>query len=519
MKKFTRFIFVSFLAIVCAVIFVVASSLWLPLEQAPVGTKRYPFAIEHVNIINVDSGTLARDMTVIVESGKITSINPSGVSAGVSVSGAEIKRIDGTGKYLLPGLWDMHTHSLKLSPQLHHPLFIANGVTSVRDMSGCMSEPESNWACINDRRQWTTEAVTGRRVSPRYVLQSSHQTNGGNEVPTGFPDYFRLQQPGDAEQLVTFYQQAGADFIKSYSELSPRQYHSLTTAASAANVAVAGHRPLKISLLEAIHAGQKSIEHPRLFHFECYRDSDSFRALADPIRHYNTELMQKLISEFDPDQCRHLMEQMADSNTWWVPTLGIIHNSANATNAAFLKDPRLSLIPAMARMLIWMPDLNRAAEDVSVHQAFYQQTLKHLKLASDAGVKLLVGSDSIDSYIFSGSSVHDEMARMVDAGLSTADVLRAATLSAARFSGRDHRSGSIAVGKDADMLLLAGNPLDDIRQTRSLDGVVFNGMLYDKQDLKGLTEFVEAQAGSIHMNIRYLWDMFSSPLWRVQIAD
>ena len=174
------------LLFILIVLFLVFSPTADPLQQNK-GDGRY--LISHVNIIDVANDSVISDQSIVVENNRITRI----------VSSDSIANIDGftvinaEGKYAMPGLWDMHTHSLKLSPQLHHPLFVGHGITSIRDMSGCLTDDDSYWACPQDRSLWQQQTIRGERVSPRYALQSSYQTNGGNEVPAAYPDFFRLE--------------------------------------------------------------------------------------------------------------------------------------------------------------------------------------------------------------------------------------------------------------------------------------------------------------------------------------
>ncbi|MFM7852330.1 MAG: hypothetical protein ACKO96_10555, partial [Flammeovirgaceae bacterium] len=181
----------------------------VPLAKAPDNSIAKDIIVKNVSVVDVEGGKILLNQDVIIKDGIVSSIE---ATSGKSHS-ATLHVVDGRGKYLSPGLWDMHTHSLKVSPQTHHPLLIANGVLSVRDMSGCMSEDDNFWACIKDRKAWNQETETGTGLSPRYFLQSSYQTNGGSEVPEGFPSFFRANDVANIKQLVSFYKNAGADFI------------------------------------------------------------------------------------------------------------------------------------------------------------------------------------------------------------------------------------------------------------------------------------------------------------------
>lgn len=283
----------------------------VPLARAPDVGLFGDVIIRDVAIVDVQHGRIIPNRDVTVRDGRVHSIE----TASDKAPAAALHVVDGRGKFLAPGLWDMHTHSFKTSPQFHHPLLVANGVLGARDMSGCLSENDSFWACIEDRKSWNRATETKTGLSPRHVLQSSYQTNGGNEVPDGFPEFFKANDVGNTKQLVTFYKKSGADFIKTYSELSPEAFKALAMHAEAQGLGIAGHLPSRVSLPEAIAAGLQTIEHPRLFLFECYEGRDQLRAHPDPQHLYTTELKARLVDRHDTGHCRKMFREMARSGT------------------------------------------------------------------------------------------------------------------------------------------------------------------------------------------------------------
>ena len=493
----------------------------LPLKSAPLTGVARDYLISHVNIVSTTTGSVSVDMNVIISGGRIIKIVPG--SDLQSASG--FTEIPARHKFLIPGLWDMHTHSLQLSPQLHHPLFLRYGITAIRDMSGCLAETDSYWACPADRSLWETEAVQAQRVSPRYPLQSSYQTNGGNEVPDSFPDFFRLNTANDARELVDFYAGQGVDFIKTYSELNPEQYDNLSRHALAANISLSGHKPLTVSLRQALNTPMASIEHGRLFAFECFRGIESFRAMDNPLSHYDAQFMRELLDGQDEEKCAALMEAMASSSTSWVPTLTTLKMSAMANDTSFQQDKRLDSVPYLVRKLIWEPDLGRASgngydqQGRFVHAQFYEMAAEHVRKAHEAGVRVLAGTDNIDTWVFTGASLHDELAMLVDAGLSPLEALQAATLHPARFAQLENEFGTIEAGQRADLVLLNANPLVDIRNTSDIEGVMFEGQYFDPQALDTLEAYAIEMAQSFRVNLRLLFDMVSSAPMRAQLAD
>lgn len=508
-------------ALVALPLLAVAALLAWPLSEMPRNGVAGSFLIRNVAVVDVESGTLREGRDVILRDGKIAANDPTDASR----RDGSLITIDGTGKYLTPGLWDMHTHSLKLSPQYMHPLFIANGVTAIRDMSGCMSEPDSFFACIEDRRRWNAANDDGSGLAPRYVLQSSFQINGGNEVPEGYPGFFKVRDTVDARRLVAFYRQAGADFLKPYSELSPTAYLALADEARRQGLTLAGHRPLGVSLEDVLAGGQRSVEHPRVFLEECHAGSAAVRALPDPLAASGASLRWRMIDDHDAERCARLMAAMADSDTWWTPTLQVLQMEALSRDSAFRADERLRYIPFLFRRLLWTPDADRAARQPAdaagreLYATHYQMALGHVGQAHAAGVKILAGTDAGDTYVFPGFGMHDELAELVRGGLSPAAALRSATLDAAVFAGKEGDFGSIDPGKTGDVILLDANPLEDIRHTQRIAGLFFNGQYFNRPALDALLRFAGHQARSVRTNLHLLWDGLNSPLLRVQAAD
>lgn len=508
-------------AFVSLLLLLTAGLLLWPLPDMPRNGVEGNFLIQNVSVIEVETGTTLQGRDIVLRDGRIASVGP----AEPSRSSDSLIKINGTGKYLMPGLWDMHTHSVKISPQYTHPLFIANGVTGVRDMSGCMSQLDSFFACIDDRKRWNAALQDRSGLSPRYILQSSFQINGGNEVPDGFPEFFKARNTEEARRLVSFYRQAGADFLKPYSELSPVVYRALADEARKQGLMLAGHRPFSVSLEDILAAGQNSVEHPRLFLQECYTGAAVVRALPNPLAAYDAKLNWRLVDEHDSERCSNLMKLMANTDTWWTPTLQVLQMEALAGDEAFRTDARLRYIPFLVKKFMWMLDADRAAGQPAdtlgrkLYATQYQMALGHVGQAHSAGVKILAGTDVGDTYVFPGFSIHDELVELVRAGLSPAEALRSATLDAAIFSGMEGDFGSITIGKTGDLILLDANPLENVRNTQQIAGLFFNGQFFDRNALDELLRFSEQQAGSGRTNLHLLWHALNSPLFRVQAAD
>jgi hypothetical protein len=507
------------LTIALAVVLVVLLN-W-PLPEMPRLGVTGDFVVRNVALVDVVNDRIVPGRDVVVRSGRIDSIGASLPETGQR----DLIVVDGTGKFLIPGLWDMHVHSLKISPQYTHPLSIANGVTGVREMWGCPSLPDGFVACGEDIERWRAELQDHSRLAPRYIMRSSYAINGEGGVPAAAPAFFKARDADEARALVAHLAADGVDLLKTYNNVSVASYEALAAGASQHGLLVAGHIPVRVPLRTVLAAGQHSVEHPRVFLFECYRGAAEFRALPNPEAAYTTDMRARLIDEHDPVRCVELMAAMAASETWWTPTLQVLRMSALAGNREFRDDPRRRYIPFILWAGLWQPDADRAAAQAKsasgrdVNAELYRLSMDNVRQAHEAGVRIVAGTDAGDTYVFPGFAIHDELAELVRAGLTPTDALRSATIDAARFSGKAREYGSIEGGKVADMILLDANPLTDIRSTNKIAGLFFNGQYLDRAALDELLAFAEDQAGSLRISLQLLWGVLRSPVVWAQAAD
>lgn len=522
--------------------------LWLPLvlllwlglllgcalPQAPLPTiVDQPLLIHNVQLVNVVTGDIQPGQSVWIENGKIQRIDATAIKVTAEPVAGKWHQINGNNQFLIPGLQDMHTHSMQLAPQLQHPLWLAAGVTSVRDMSGCMAASDSFVACAEDRKRWQQQLQQGLRSSPRYPLQSSFALNGGAEVPGGMPAFLKLQSAADAKAMVEYYQQLGVDQLKVYEQLSLQQFQWLASAvkeasAKATGMTLAGHQPWLVPLEQAIEGGMKSLEHGRVFLFECSTAIGPYK--AQPMREglITAQVWQQILDSQDEQLCQQKMQLLAASDSWWSPTLLTLQLGAKAMSAQFRADPRLNTVPWLLQKL-WLADADGMVErgrvvDEQVHTQYPQQqafalALQQVSQAHKLGVKIIAGTDAPDSFVFTGSGLHDELALYVQAGLTPLQALQTATLNAARYNGSADHSGQIAVGFDADLVLLAANPLSDIQALRQLQGLVIAGAWYDQDRLNQLQQFAIEQAGSLRINLQLMSGALRSATFRQQFAD
>lgn len=279
-----------------------------------------------------------------------------------------------------------------------------------------------------------------------------------------------------------------------------------------------------ISLEEAIILGQRTFEHGRIFLMECFPNADSLRT-SDNWKELVSQSKQSMLKDYNPELATKLMLLMKERNAHWVPTLQTLKFEAFAHEPTFLQNPNLKYIDYISKKLHWGIDVsnnkekNLSKEGANISAGFYNAAKEQIKRASEIGVPIMAGSDVTDSYIFPGFSLHDELEDLTKSGLSNLKALQSATTIPAKFVGKEKDFGTIEIGKMADLVILDKNPLENITNSKTIHGVIINGIYYDSNKIAELKSFTESVSSSFHMNVKILYSLISSPLVRVQFAD
>jgi len=444
--------------------------------------------IQNVTVVDVARGSVVDDRDVFLQGDRIVQV----ARAGRSRLADTVQVVDGGGAFLIPGLWDMHAHvDVRTDPEREQmPLFIAHGVTGIR----VMNTPRRP-AVLDAYRDLQARIDSGAVVGPRFLAIGSWSVNGPASIDsTTEPAFFMARTAEEGQQLARYFKEQGFDFIKIYNNVPREGYLGLSSEARRLGIPFAGHEPGSLNAIELSEAGQRSLEHSRIFLFNCFPGADSMRKRL--LTGSGTERRRRMVDEYSPGMCDEVFRTFARNGTYITPTHVTRRMDAFADDSAYRADARRKYIP-LRRWADWQADANGMVAGDSTaagrksYMDFYTKGLSLTNDAYRAGVPVMLGTDAGDTYVFPGASVHDELLELVKAGLSPAEALRAATLSGATFMGRTDEFGTVEAGRAADLVLLEANPLDDIANTQRIRAVIRGGRVFARAALDSMLASVE----------------------------
>jgi imidazolonepropionase-like amidohydrolase len=465
------------------VFFVLASPL---IAQENSTARKRALVFTHVTVIDVTGGPVQPDGTVVISGGHITAIGDS----AKTVAPKDSQVVVASGKFLIPGLWDMHVHWYL---QEYLPLFVANGVTGIRLMWGHA-----------DHYAWRTQIENGSLLGPHMVI-ASPIIDGPKPY---WPGSIAVASEAEGRRAVVQVKQDGADFVKVYSFLPREAYFAIADEAKKQGIPFAGHVPGAVSAEEASRAGQKTFEHLIGVLPACSTRSGELleAAQADLVEEMASEkpkfwgshfkpLRQAMLDSYSPDKAAALFAVLKSNRTWQCPTFTVLRMFGYGDDPTFLNDSRIKYMPRQVKAS-WDPAHggDRSAEDFAYARKEFQKNLEVVGAMQKSGVGILAGTDTLNPYCFPGFSLHDELGFLVQAGLTPMEALQAATVNPARFLGKEKEMGTVEVGKIADLVLLDANPLVEIRNTTKIAAVVFEGKLFSRTSLDAMLSNAEALA-------------------------
>lgn len=467
----------------------------LLLAVVPLAAQK-PLAITPVTVIDVTNGSLYSDHTVLIEGDHIIAVGPVGE---ISVP-TETTIVDGTGQYLIPGLWDMHVHAASEDRiESFSQLFLANGITGFRDMFGSFDVAASARASVK----------AGDLPGPSRIIVAGNLIDG---PPRSFvPRALIASSPEEGRHLVDSLDAVGVPFIKVYHGLPPETYFAISEQARELGLPLVGHVPYQVRTAEASDAEHRSIEHLMGVMKGCSADEEAVlkewqtvlelaRAgdMKAVVQQYMTPVRLALATQ-DKVVCRRLAERFVENETWHVPTLVSLRGKAYLREFADKEDPRTLYFTPPTRWTGGRPfGFPMSKEQWDLLQSQYEREKEIVGMMAELGVPLLAGSDTATPWAFPGFGLHDELELLVEAGLTPLQALQAATINPTLFLDRTDELGTIEEGKLADLVLLEANPLEDISNTQRIRAVVADGRLYSQDDLDELLTEVEAAVQEVN---------------------
>lgn len=442
-----------------------------------------PIVVLHATVIDPATRSVTADRAVLVRGNQVVEV----VAAAGYQPAPDARVVDASGEFLIPGLWDMHVHSafgdwFPGGRDVILPLFIANGITGVRDMGGEFSVLTN----------WRSAIEAGKLVGPRMVL-AGPMLDG--YLPDGksmrFPSSVPVTSPADAVAAVDSLADQHVDFIKVQTEVPHDAYLAAAAEAHRRGLPIVGHVPRRVRVSEVIEAGQRSIEHLMGLFEGCSTQEDRFIA--------GTGNLALLLDSYDPRRCDALLHRLAAARVWQCPTLFWQRGETLLDQIDQDHQPLARYVPMAWRTGSWrqftkeiMVDI--AKDPLARRQEYWHRNLTMTGALHRAGVPILAGTDAAPGvFVVPGFSLHAELGEMVAAGLTPMEALETATSNPGRFLGRKD-IGRVAPGALADLVLLAANPVTDIHNTTTIRAVIANGRLYDRQALDALLHGVEVAA-------------------------
>jgi imidazolonepropionase-like amidohydrolase len=436
--------------------------------------------ISHVTVIDVATGRELRDRTIVIDGDRIRAVRAS-TPADIQAEG---RHIDGRGKYLIPGLWDMHVHGNNDAWYAEwFPLYIANGVTGIREMFG----PPQADRFRND--------IVARHIDAPHIYLASPIVDGD---PPAWPDSLVVGTAQQARRVVDEQKAGGADFIKVYNNLSREAYFAVLDEAKLEHISVAGHVPFSVTVQEASAAGQVSLEHLYGFPTACSSNAVELQArrATASTRADRHAVVLEAVRTLNDSKCRRVFSLLKRNLTWQVPTLAVFNADFVSNADPAHTDARLQYFSGDG--LKWLrgdysayPEMNSESE-TAYRRELFEFMIKVTGAMFRTGVPMLAGTDTGNAYVFPGFSLHEELALMVQAGATPLQALRSATRNPAVFMHSTDRFGAIAARKVADLVLLDADPLADIHNTSKISAVFLAGKLFDRATLDQLLNQAKA---------------------------
>lgn len=445
--------------------------------------------IENITTIDAKNGLL-ENQTLIIKDGKIHKI----AATNELKLSQKNKIVDGSGKYVIPGLWDTHIHFAfieELAPNMFD-LFLAYGVTGVRDTGGQ----------IDFVKQWKDKSLANPKSTPRVMIAGpllDGMPNVYNGSDAGHPHLSTgLNSVNAVEQQVNMLDSIGVDFLKAYEMLTPDQFAKITQLAREKGLKVTGHVPLSMDVISASNAGLNSMEHMRNLELSCASNAEELlenrkQLLASGKNDTGAILRSRIhktqripaIENYDENKAKEVLRVLAKNETWQIPTLALYASTRLKENFKYLPD---SIKKEWEKGLALSQNIETPPDRIK----YAEFMLKMIGQIHENKIEIMAGTDTPIGYLTPGLSLHEELNLLVKSGLSPLEAIKTATMNPAKYFNLEDELGLIEENMFADLVILDANPLENINNTKQINAVLKQGNYFDRttldQILKNINE-------------------------------
>lgn len=447
--------------------------------------------IRHVSVVDVEHARILSNQAVAWRGDRIIAVGPD---AKVARDWQAAEPIDGKGRYLIPGLWDIHVHfgggpALIEENKALLPLYVAHGITTIRDCSGDL--PDQVLA-------WRGEIASGALFGPR-LLTSGAKLEGIKPIWKGT---IEVGSRADVDAAIAHEQKVGVDFVKiTDSTLDPQLFLYAVSKARSVGLRVSGHIPMQDTVGQAVDAGISSIEHLDYAYKAGVKDEARIAGDFAAGRIDRAEANRRIDAGFDPATAMASYRKLAAKGVFVTPTLNISRITAYLDQDSHAGDRYLAYVgPGLRQTYDWR--VGRAANatpaEIAARHAHFERMAAILPMLQRAGVTIMAGTDAgfLNSFDYPGIGLHDELGMYVKYGMTAPQALSSATRAGAAWFGQLDRYGAVAPGKQADLVLLDRNPLKDIAATRAIRSVVLRGKAFGRAALDAMLADTRAKVAA-----------------------